>query len=44
MDKIYLDSVGTFNKIYGLPTKHPLVAAVDLREADCFANHIEMQG
>ena len=44
MKKIYLDSVGTFNKLYGLPTKHPLVATVDLREAACFVNHVEMQG
>ena len=44
MEKLYLDSVGTFNKLYGLPTKHPLVATVDLREAAHFANHIELQG
>lgn len=44
MEKVYLDSVGSFNKLYGLPTKHPLVAAVDLREATSFANHVEMQG
>ena len=44
MEKVYLDSVSRFNNLYGLPTKHPLVAAVDLREASCFANHIEMQG
>ena len=44
MEKIYLDSVGTFNKMYGLSTKHPLVAAVDMREALSFANHVEMQG
>ena len=44
MEKFYLDSVGTYNKLYGLPTKHPLVAAVDLREAANYANHIEMQG
>lgn len=44
MEKIYLDSVGTFNKLYGLTTKHPLVAAVDMREATRFANHIELQG
>lgn len=44
MEKIYLDSVSRFNKIYGLPTKHPLVATVDMREAACFANHIELQG
>ena len=44
MKKIYLDSVCRFNKLYGLPTKHPLVATVDMREATCFANHVEMQG
>ena len=44
MEKVYLDSVGTYNKLYGFPTKHPLVAAVDLREATNYANHIEMQG
>lgn len=44
MKKIYLDSVGTFNKLYGLPTKHPLVAAVNMHEATCFANHVELKG
>lgn len=44
MEKIFLDSVSRFNKIYGLPTNHPLVAAVDMHEATCFANHVEMQG
>lgn len=44
MEKVYLDSVGTYNRLYGLPTRHPLVAAVDLREAANYANHIELQG
>lgn len=44
MEKVYLDSVGTYNRLYGLPTKHPLVATVDLREAANYANHVEMQG
>ena len=44
MKKIFLDSVGTYNRLYGLPTKHPLVATVDLREAANYANHIELQG
>lgn len=44
MEKVFLDSVSRFNKIYRLPTKHPLVATVDMHEAACFANHIEMQG
>ncbi|MCH5238092.1 MAG: AraC family transcriptional regulator [Muribaculaceae bacterium] len=44
MKKIYLDSVSKFNKIYGLPTKHPLVAAIDMRDATNFANHVELKG
>lgn len=43
MEKVFFDSVGTYNKLYGLPTKHPLVAAVDLREAGNYANNIEVQ-
>lgn len=30
---IILDSIDTYNKIYGLPTRHPLVAVFDLKEA-----------
>ena len=44
MEKVYFDSVGTYNQLYGLPTKHPLVATVDLREAANYANHIEIKG
>ena len=44
MEKVYFNSIGTYNKLYGLPTKHPLVATVDLREAANYANHIEMEG
>lgn len=44
MEKVFFDSVGTFNKLYGLPTKHPLVATVDLREASNYLNHVEMHG
>ena len=44
MEKVYFNSIGTYNKLYGLPTKHPLVATVDLREATNYANHIEMEG
>lgn len=32
--EIYLDSVDTYNKLYGLTTRHPLVAVVDLKDAD----------
>ena len=44
MERIYLGSVARFNKIYGLPTKHPLVATVNMREAACYANHIDAGG
>ena len=33
MDNIFIDSIGTYNRIVGLPTYHPLVAVVDLKEA-----------
>jgi AraC-like DNA-binding protein len=41
MDKlnINLNSVDTYNKLYGLPTHHPLVAVVDLKEATKTFNH-----
>ena len=33
MDKIIIDSIDTYNRTVGLPTHHPLVAVVDLKEA-----------
>ena len=33
MDNIIIDSVDTYNRVVGLPTYHPLVAVVDLKEA-----------
>lgn len=33
MDKIIIDSIETYNHVVGLPTYHPLVAVVDLKEA-----------
>ena len=44
MEKVYFDSVGTYNQLYGLPTIHPLVATIDLREAANYANNIEIKG
>lgn len=44
MERVYFDSVGTYNKLYGLPTKHPFVAAVDMNEASNYPNHIVFQG
>lgn len=43
MKKIQIDSVDSYNRLYGLITKHPLVAAVDLREAKHYANNFEMK-
>ena len=43
MDKIVqLDSVKTYNELYGLQTKHPLVTVVDLTKATRVVNHITM--
>ena len=44
MEKIYFDSIGKYNEVYGLPTKHPLVAAIDLNEASAYANNVEING
>lgn len=43
MDKIQIDSVASYNNAYGLPTKHPLAAAVDLRQAGHYLNHFELK-
>lgn len=40
MDSITLDSIDTYNKLYGLTTRHPLVTVVDLKDAKQMANHI----
>lgn len=42
MKKIKLDSVDTYNKLYGLETLHPLVTVVDLTKATKSVNHITM--
>lgn len=37
---IDLNSIDAYNRLYGLPTRHPLVAVVDLKEATKAVNHI----
>lgn len=37
---INLDSIDTYNKLYGLPTHHPLVAVVDLKDATNEVNDV----
>lgn len=39
---IQLDSIKTYNELYGLSTVHPLVTVVDLRKARHMVNHAKM--
>lgn len=39
---IELDSIKTYNELYGLPTLHPLITVVDLTKARQMANHVRM--
>lgn len=39
---VTLDSVDTYNRLYGLPTRHPLVTVIDLKNAKELANHFRM--
>lgn len=40
---IYLDSIDDYNKLYGLPTLHPLVTVIDLKQASQAVNHIRVK-
>lgn len=39
---IHLDSIDTYNKLYGLTTRHPLVTVVDLKNATEMPNHFRL--
>lgn len=39
---IRLDTIDAYNKLYGLPTYHPLVTVLDLNEATRSVNHIQV--
>lgn len=39
---IQLDSIDAYNKLYGLPTLHPLAAVIDLTKATRMVNHARM--
>lgn len=41
-DIIQLDSIGAYNKLYGLITLHPLTAVIDLTCATRTVNHVRM--
>ena len=42
MKELHLDSVRKYNELYGLPTKHPLVAAIGLTEDIYKVNHVDV--
>ena len=42
MEIIQLNSIDDYNELYGLPTKHPLVAVIDLKNAKHAVNHVKM--
>lgn len=37
-----IDSIDTYNKLYGLKTQHPLVTVIDLKKSTQVVNHIRM--
>ena len=43
MEKIILDSLKTYNELYGLKTSHPMIGVLDLKDATKTVNHIEMK-
>lgn len=40
---INLNSIDDYNKLYGLPTLHPLVTVIDLKQASQAVNHIRVK-
>lgn len=40
---VHLNSIDAYNKLYGLPTLHPLVTVVDLKQARLTVNHVSMK-
>lgn len=42
METIKLDSVDKYNKLFGLPTLHPLAAVVDLKQSTKRLGHARM--
>lgn len=39
---INLDSIDAYNRLYGLPTTHPLVSVVDLKQATSIVNNVRI--
>lgn len=40
---INLDSIDAYNKLYGLPTLHPLVTVIDLKQATRAVNNVRIK-
>ena len=40
---INLDSIDTFNRLYGLPTLHPLVSVFDMKDATNHVSDVRLQ-
>lgn len=40
---VNLDSIDAYNKLYGLPTYHPLVTVIDLKQARNAVNHVRIK-
>ena len=43
MENINLDSLQTYNDLYGLKTSHPLIGVLDIKNATKIVNHITMK-
>ena len=43
MEAITLDSLNTYNDLYGLKTVHPLIGVFDIKDATKIVNHIKMK-
>ena len=39
---VNIDSIDAYNKLFGLPTTHPLVSVVDLKHAKSIVNHVRI--
>ena len=39
---INLDTIDAYNKLYGLPTSHPLASVIDLKQAKSTVNHVRI--
>ena len=43
METITIDSLKTYNDLYGLKTSHPLIGVLDLKDATKIVNHINFK-